>query len=81
MGEGVSVYRCRHHARPSPSTSSHLHSQRMPTQVFNRTGVEAALAAGIFHRREVEISAVKAHLKEVGIPVRIVPPPGQQPAL
>ncbi len=49
--------------------------------MFNRTGVEAALAAGIFHRREVEISAVKAHLKEVGIPVRIVPPLDQQPPL
>jgi len=47
------------------------------SEVFNRTGVEAALAAGIFHRREVEISAVKSHLKEVGIPVRVaLPPPG-----
>ena len=45
------------------------------SEVFNRTGVEAALAAGIFHRREVEISAVKSHLKEVGIPVRVALPP------
>ena len=58
-----------------------LHPHHLMPQVFNRTGVEAALAAGIFHRREVEISAVKAHLKEVGIPVRIFPPPGEQPPL
>jgi imidazole glycerol-phosphate synthase len=32
-------------------------------EVFQKTGVEAALAAGIFHRGEVPISAVKAHLK------------------
>lgn len=57
------------------------HPHHPTPQVFNRTGVEAALAAGIFHRREVEISAVKAHLKEAGIPVRIVPPPGEQPPL
>ena len=30
----------------------------------------AALAAGIFHRREVAIAAVKAHLKGRGILVR-----------
>jgi glutamine amidotransferase/cyclase len=41
------------------------------SEVFNKTGVEAALAAGIFHRREVEIKAVKQHLKETGIPVRM----------
>jgi glutamine amidotransferase/cyclase len=39
-------------------------------QVFRDTGVEAALAAGIFHRREVPIAAVKAHLREAGIEVR-----------
>ncbi|KAJ3194929.1 Histidine biosynthesis bifunctional protein hisB [Irineochytrium annulatum] len=32
-------------------------------EVFSVTGVEAALAAGIFHRREVPISGVKDHLK------------------
>jgi glutamine amidotransferase/cyclase len=32
-------------------------------EVFERTEAESALAAGIFHRREVPISAVKAHLK------------------
>jgi glutamine amidotransferase/cyclase len=31
--------------------------------VFEKTEAESALAAGIFHRREVPISAVKAHLK------------------
>ncbi len=45
------------------------------SEVFNRTGVEAALAAGIFHRREVEIASVKSHLKEVGILVRMALPP------
>lgn len=32
-------------------------------EVFEKTDVESALAAGIFHRREVPIGAVKAHLK------------------
>jgi len=40
------------------------------SEVFERTDAEAALAAGIFHRREVPISAVKAHLREQGIEVR-----------
>jgi glutamine amidotransferase/cyclase len=31
-------------------------------EVFTRTGAEAALAAGIFHRREVPIQSVKQHL-------------------
>ena len=31
-------------------------------EVFEQTDVEAALAAGIFHRREVLISAVKEYL-------------------
>lgn len=33
-------------------------------EVFEKTGAEAALAAGIFHRREVPIGAVKAFLKD-----------------
>jgi glutamine amidotransferase/cyclase len=33
-------------------------------EVFTRTQVESALAAGIFHRREVPIAAVKAFLKD-----------------
>ena len=32
-------------------------------EVFSQTGVESALAAGIFHRREVPIEAVKRFLK------------------
>ncbi len=35
---------------------SHFH------EVFTRTGAESALAAGIFHRREVPIGAVKGYL-------------------
>ncbi len=38
--------------------------------VFEQTGADAALAAGIFHRREVPIEEVKDHLRERGIPVR-----------
>ncbi len=40
------------------------------SQVFAATGVEAALAAGIFHRQEVPIAAVKAHLEAEGIETR-----------
>jgi glutamine amidotransferase/cyclase len=40
------------------------------SEVFEETGVEAALAAGIFHRREVPIEAVKAHLNSAGVEVR-----------
>ncbi len=40
------------------------------SEVFEATGVEAALAAGIFHRREVPIQAVKAHLRLAGVETR-----------
>lgn len=40
-------------------------------EVFERTGVEAALAAGIFHRKEVQIPDVKAALQSAQINVRI----------
>lgn len=40
------------------------------SEVFEKTDAEAALAAGIFHRREVPIAAVKQHLKEQGIVTR-----------
>ncbi|MCF7974881.1 MAG: imidazole glycerol phosphate synthase subunit HisF [Phycisphaerae bacterium] len=40
------------------------------TEVFEKTDVEAALAAGIFHRQEVPIHAVKAHLKDAGVEIR-----------
>jgi glutamine amidotransferase/cyclase len=39
-------------------------------EVFEQTGADAALAAGIFHRQEVPIAAVKAHLRGRGIDVR-----------
>jgi glutamine amidotransferase/cyclase len=40
------------------------------SEVFAATGAEAALAAGIFHRQEVPIAAVKAHLLARGIEIR-----------
>ena len=39
-------------------------------EAFELARADAALAAGIFHRREVAIAAVKAHLKGRGILVR-----------
>ena len=39
-------------------------------EVFDNTGAAAALAAGIFHRREVSIEEVKAHMSQSGIPTR-----------
>ncbi len=39
-------------------------------EVFQATDVEAGLAAGIFHRKEVPIGAVKAHLADQHIEVR-----------
>lgn len=40
------------------------------SEVFETTNLEAALAAGIFHRKEVPISAVKEHIREEGIQSR-----------
>jgi len=40
------------------------------SEVFEKTDVEAALAAGIFHRKEVSIDAVKQHMRERGIETR-----------
>lgn len=40
------------------------------SEVFQKTGVQAALAAGMFHRKEVEIMAVKDYLLKNGIPAR-----------
>ncbi|MEA3277794.1 MAG: imidazole glycerol phosphate synthase subunit HisF [Pseudomonadota bacterium] len=42
------------------------------SEVFGQTGVEAALAAGIFHREEVPIASVKEHLQARGIETRLV---------
>ena len=40
------------------------------SEVFDKARVDAALAAGIFHRREVPISEVKSHLHQHGLEVR-----------
>ena len=40
------------------------------SEVFEKTDVEAAIAAGIFHREEVPIDAVKKHMRERGIETR-----------
>lgn len=40
------------------------------TEVFEKTNVEAALAAGIFHREEVKLEEVKTCMKNAGIPTR-----------
>ncbi len=40
------------------------------SEVFEETDVEAALTAGIFHREEVPIEAVKDHMRERGIETR-----------
>ncbi len=39
-------------------------------EVFQKTQAESALAAGIFHRREVLISAVKRYLSQRGVEIR-----------
>uniref|UniRef100_A0A0E0CY88 Glutamine amidotransferase domain-containing protein n=1 Tax=Oryza meridionalis TaxID=40149 RepID=A0A0E0CY88_9ORYZ len=41
------------------------------SEVFEKTNASAALAAGIFHRKEVPISAVKEHLVDAGVEVRV----------
>jgi len=40
------------------------------SEVFEKTDVEAALAAGIFHREEVPIDAVKEHMRGKSIETR-----------
>ena len=40
------------------------------SDVFEKTTVKAALAAGMFHRKEVEIEQVKGHLRARGLGVR-----------
>jgi len=42
----------------------------IPCKIPAYTKAEAALAAGIFHRDEVPIEAVKKHMKERGIETR-----------
>ncbi|KAG2682321.1 hypothetical protein I3843_Q049000 [Carya illinoinensis] len=41
------------------------------SEVFMKTSASAALAAGIFHRKEVPLRSVKEHLSKEGIEVRI----------
>jgi len=41
------------------------------TDVFKNTPVHAALAAGMFHRKEVGIDEVKTHMAANGVPARI----------
>jgi imidazole glycerol-phosphate synthase len=50
--------------------SSGAGKQEHFSQVFSKTNVQAALAAGMFHRKEVEIEDVKKHMRELGIPAR-----------
>lgn len=40
------------------------------SEVFQKTGADAALAASLFHYRELTIGQVKDHLRRAGIPVR-----------
>jgi len=37
------------------------------SEVFEKIKAEAALAAGVFHREDVSIEAVKQHMREKGI--------------
>lgn len=41
------------------------------SEVFEKTKVDAALAASIFHYKEATVEEVKLHLKEKNIPVRL----------
>ena len=40
-------------------------------QAAAKTGCDAALAASLFHYRELTVGEVKAHLQEKNIPVRL----------
>ena len=41
------------------------------SEVFEQTGCDAALAASLFHYRELTVKEVKEHLREKNIPVRL----------
>ena len=43
----------------------------MLADMFAATNADAGLAAGIFHRKEVQIQQVKDAVRDAGIPVRI----------
>ncbi|KAG5638647.1 hypothetical protein H0H81_011199 [Sphagnurus paluster] len=51
--------------------SSGAGSKEHFVQVFQETAAEAALAAGIFHREEVQIADVKGALQAAGVNVRV----------
>lgn len=40
------------------------------SEVFEKSGADAALAASLFHFKELTVEEVKEHLKECEIPVR-----------
>ena len=40
------------------------------SEVFLKSGADAALAASLFHYRELTVEQVKEHLEQCGIPVR-----------
>ncbi len=42
------------------------------SQVFEKTDADAALAASLFHYKELTVGEVKTHLDQKGIPVRLV---------
>lgn len=42
------------------------------SEVFEKTNADAALAASLFHYRELTVEQVKRHLLECGIPARLV---------
>ena len=54
----------------TPITTSGAGKVEHFSEVFEETDVEATLAAGIFHREEVPIEAVKDHMREKGIETR-----------
>ncbi len=51
------------------------------TEVFRETGASAALAASLFHYRELKIPQVKESLKKDGFPVRITAAPPETDSL
>jgi imidazole glycerol-phosphate synthase len=51
-------------ASSGAGTSQHF------VDVFTKTNVQAALAAGMFHRKEVDIEVVKDHMRQNNIPAR-----------
>ena len=61
-------------ARPAPLAPLNMKSASHSEPTITTppaTNADAGLAAGIFHRKEVEIKQVKDAVKATGIPVRI----------